>query len=100
MDNYKIKRNSTKLSDEEINRHKDFGKLIQHHKKLHRYREATKPLYKNKGFMSLMILLGVVILVLVFRPSPLDKEAEPQNKTAPAIEGDSVRKENPEAVPE
>ncbi len=77
MENYKIKRNPKKLSDEEINRHKDFSKLLTDHKKLYRGNEAVKPLYKNKGFMSLMIVISVVLLVLV-----LDRPEEKPTKNS------------------
>ncbi len=77
MENYNIKRNPKKLSEEDINRHKDFGKLLNNQKKLYRYRDGTKPLYRNIGFMSMMIVVGVVLLVLV-----IDLNEGPTEKTA------------------
>jgi hypothetical protein len=65
MENYKVKRNPKPLSDEQINRHKDFNKLLNNQQKLYRYKDATKPLYKNFGFLSFVLLIGVVLLVLV-----------------------------------
>lgn len=65
MENYKIKRNPKPLSDEQINRHKDFGKLLSNQQKLHRYKDGTKPLYKNPGFLGMMVVVGAVLLMLV-----------------------------------
>lgn len=76
MENYKIKRNPKPLSDEQINRHKDFNKLLNNQQKLYRYKDATKPLYKNFGFMSFVLLICVVLLVLV-----LENHEQPVKET-------------------
>jgi hypothetical protein len=74
MDNYKIKRNPKPLSDEQISRHKDFNKLLGNHQKLHHFKDATKPMYKNIGFMSMMIVIGIVLLMLLL-DNPGEKNA-------------------------
>ncbi|MBX9852754.1 MAG: hypothetical protein K2X86_13505 [Cytophagaceae bacterium] len=65
MDNYKINKNKPDLPDERINKHKDFSKILANHQKVMNYKDTTKPLYKNPGFMGLMMLLSVVLLVFV-----------------------------------
>jgi len=65
MANYKINRNKPVLSDEQINNHKDFSKVLNNHQKVLKYKDATKPLYKSKGFMGLIVLICVVLLVFV-----------------------------------
>jgi hypothetical protein len=77
MENYKIKRNPKPLPDDNINRHKDFNKLLSTHKKLYSSKEATKPLYKNLGFMSMVTLIGIVLLMLV-----VDRSEEKETPTA------------------
>ena len=72
MEKYKINKNPKPLSDEQINRHKDFNTLLTNQKKLYKYKDATKPLYRKTGFMSLVILISVVILLLFIE----SKEAE------------------------
>ena len=91
MSNYKIKRNPSSLTDEQINRHKDFNKLLGNHQKLHRFQDARKPLYKNIGFMSLMILIGIVLLMLVIDHS------EEQNTSAKTEDSLATVKANNEA---
>jgi hypothetical protein len=65
MEKFEVNRNPKPLLDEQINRHKNFDKLIGDHSKLTKYKTATQPLYKNKKFMGLMILISIVTLVLV-----------------------------------
>ncbi len=54
MGNYKIKRNPKPLSDEQISRHKDFGKLLNNQQKLYRFKDGSKPLYRNTGFLCML----------------------------------------------
>jgi hypothetical protein len=82
MEKYKIKRNPKPLSDEQINRHKDFGKLLSDQQKLHRYKDGTKPLYKNPGFMAMMVILGVVLLMLVVDRPEKEGQEIPQDTVA------------------
>ncbi len=66
------------LPDEQINKHKDFKKLM------YNYQSATKPLYKtplfknkyNKIFIIILLVLLVMFLIIEFS----DKETEqPEN---------------------
>jgi hypothetical protein len=59
-------------SDEKVNKHKDFNKLM------YNYQSATKPLYKtplykNKNVFIIILLILLVMFVLV---EILDKEDE------------------------
>jgi hypothetical protein len=58
-----VKRNLPTLTDEEIEKHKDFSKLLNANLQL-KYKDATKPLYKNKKLMLFVLLLSTVLLVL------------------------------------
>jgi hypothetical protein len=86
MNNYKIKRNPKVLTDDQINQHKDFNKLLGNHQKLHRFKDARKPLYKNIGFMSLVVLIGIVVLMLV-----VDLREEVQNNSTQTKDSLSVK---------
>jgi len=76
MEKYDIKRNPKPLTDEQINKYKDFDKLINSRSKLHKYKDVTKPLYKNWKLMSFVVLICSVLLVLIL---------ENQNTEHPAI---------------
>jgi hypothetical protein len=89
MNNYKIKRNPKVLTDDQINQHKDFNKLLGNHQKLHRFKDARKPLYKNIGFMSMVVLIGIVLLMLV-----VDRIEEEPTNTTPTKDSLSVKKPN------
>lgn len=73
MANYKINRNKPAPSDASINRHKNFGKLVNDHQKLLKYKDATRPLYKNPRFFGLITVLGVVMLVFFLNEDPKQK---------------------------
>ena len=42
MSNYKINRNKPDLSDDKINKHKDFGKILAGHQKILKYKENRR----------------------------------------------------------
>jgi hypothetical protein len=77
MTNFKINKNKKDLPDELINKHKDFGKIMANHQKVTKYKDATKPLYKNPGFMSFIVILFVVTLTFILT----DKENENKEST-------------------
>ncbi|HVD99945.1 MAG TPA: hypothetical protein VNB90_17170 [Cytophagaceae bacterium] len=89
MENYKIKRNPKKLTDEQINRHKDFGKLLTDQQKLYRYKDATRPLYKNWGLMGMMILVGVVLLMIMLDSAEDPALAETEKDSIAVIKADT-----------
>lgn len=65
MTNIKFNTNPKKLSDEQINKHKDFKKLA------YNYQKATKPLYKTplyknkKVFLILLLILLIMFLLIL-----------------------------------
>lgn len=78
MTNYKINRNKPGLSEDQISRHKDFSKVLSDHQKVLKYKDATRPLYKNPKFMGLITLLCVVLLVFVITEKEHEHKAEPK----------------------
>ena len=83
--NLKFKSDSPKLSDAQINTHKNFTKLM------HEYKTGTTPLYKTplyknkKAFLVLLIILLIMFLI----SEVLEKEEQqkppidPTNTTQP-----------------
>lgn len=82
MSNLKFNIDKPDLQDEQINKHKDFNKLI------YNYQTATNPLYntplyKNKKVFIVILLILLVMYVII---EVLDKEEEgktpaPQEQT-------------------
>jgi hypothetical protein len=72
MKKYKINKNKPLPTDEKIRSHMDFNKLVGDYNKIHTYKNATNPLYKNPKFLGFIALLSTVILMLVI----IDKENE------------------------
>ena len=71
MSNLKFNIDKPDLPDEQINKHKDFKKLI------YNYQSATKPLYKtplykNKRVFIVILLILLVMFVII---EALEKEA-------------------------
>ncbi|MDF2456704.1 MAG: hypothetical protein K0R51_2697 [Cytophagaceae bacterium] len=75
MAKYKFKKESKEPSDEFIRSKMDFNKILKNQQVISNYKQATKPLYKNRFFMGFMILLGVICLVIIF------EERDPQEAT-------------------
>ena len=65
MNNYKINKNKSLPDDKKIMRHMDFNKILGEYNKVHSYKSATMPFYKNKKFLGFMILLATMILVII-----------------------------------
>ena len=65
MSNYKINKNKVLPDDEKIRKHMDFNKVLGEYQKVHSYRHATRPFYKNKKFLGFIILLATMILALI-----------------------------------
>lgn len=89
MTQFKINKNKPLPSEDLINKHKDFEKLISKHQKITDYKTATKPLYKNPRFMGFVIVLGIVLLTIIIT----QKESEEKNTT----KSDTVKKDSIEA---
>jgi hypothetical protein len=59
MAKYRFKKDAQEPSDEQIGRHKDFGRLKAN------YNQATKPLYKTPLYKNKKVFLGLVLLALI-----------------------------------
>jgi hypothetical protein len=82
MTKYRINIDKPGLSDEKIDKHKDFKKLY------YNYERATKPLYKTpvykdkKIFIALLIILLVTYLIVEFaEKQKKEKDAAPTEHT-------------------
>lgn len=78
--NLKFKSNDNPLSDAQINKHKNFTKLM------HEYQRGTTPLYKTplyknkKVFLVLLLILLVLFVVVeVLEKEEKEKSATPTN---------------------
>jgi hypothetical protein len=78
MAKYRFKANLEEPSDEQIGKHKDFGRLKAN------YNQATKPLYKTplyknkKVFLVLIILALIAFLIAEFKDEKAKSKKEPQ----------------------
>jgi hypothetical protein len=70
--------------DEQINRHKDFGKVMQN------YQRMTHPLYRMPLYRFRKVLLIVVLVLIV---AWLVAEFGEGGKKAPPVNTDSLKKE-------
>ena len=59
MPNTKFKIDEPVLKDEQINKHKDFKKLM------YNYQSATKPLYKTPLYKNKKVFLVIMLILLV-----------------------------------
>jgi len=79
MKRYKIDKKKVKLSDEQVNGHKDFPKLVGN------YERMTKPLYKKplykdpKALIALLLILTLVYLISIMD----DEEQQRQDEATP-----------------
>lgn len=77
MSKYKFDKNKKPLpGDDEINKYKDFGKLI------HNYQRATKPLYHKPLYKQpkVFIFLVMIVLLVILLAKVSEKE---EQKPAP-----------------
>jgi len=58
-DALKFKTDNKQLSDEQIDKHKNFNKLM------HEYQAATKPLYKTPLYKNKKVFLVVLLILLI-----------------------------------
>jgi len=90
MAKYQFKKEAKEPSDEFIRSKMDFNKILKNQQDLNNYKQATKPLYKNKFFLGFMILLGVICLLLIFdEPDPQEATVKP---TKDSMVVDSLKK--------
>lgn len=80
MTNFKFNIDKQDLPDEQINKHKDFKKLM------YNYQHATKPLYKTplyknrKVFIVILLILLLTIVIMEFVDSEKEKPENPANQ--------------------
>lgn len=81
MSKYKFDTDKPNLTDEQIEKHKDFKKLM------YNYQHATKPLYKTplyknkKVFLIILLVLLIMFLVMeVLEKEKVVKEPEKQEQ--------------------
>lgn len=88
MSKYDIKKTPQLPSDEEINKHKNFDKVLNK-AAMYDYKKATKPVYKNTKMLSIVAVIIAVGLVLLFEIH--EEEEAAKRKTE---ENDSIQKNN------
>lgn len=78
MSKYKFDKNKKPLpGDDEINKYKDFGKLI------HNYQRATKPLYEKPLYKQPKVFIFLVMIVLLALLIAHFSEKDEQQKSVP-----------------
>lgn len=82
MTNYKFKIDKPDLPDEQINKHKDFKKLM------YNYQTATKPLYKTPLYKNRKVFLVIllILLLLFLALEMMDTEEKEQQQNSPKEE--------------
>jgi outer membrane biosynthesis protein TonB len=79
MSKYDIKKNPQLPSDEEINKHKNFDKVLNN-AAMFDYKKATKPIYKNTKILSIVAVIAAVALIFIFemheQTELIEKETE------------------------
>jgi hypothetical protein len=65
MSKFDIKKSQELPSDEEINKHKNFDKVMKK-AALYEYKQATKPIYKNVKVLSAVAVIIAVGLIILF----------------------------------
>jgi hypothetical protein len=75
--NLKFKSDAPKLSDAQINTHKNFTKLM------HEYKTGTTPLYKTPLYKNkkVFLVLLVIFLIMFLIAEVLEKEEQPKSPT-------------------
>lgn len=91
MSKFDIKKAPQLPSDEEINKHKNFDKVLNK-AAMYDYKKATKPVYKNVKVLSIVAVIVAVGLVLLFEMHEEDEAREHATEKK-----DSIQKNN--AVP-
>ena len=75
MSKYDIHKNKELPSDEEINKYKNFDKVMKK-AALYDYKQATKPIYKNVKVLSIVAVIVAVGLVILFETTEQDEKTE------------------------
>ncbi|WP_018342311.1 energy transducer TonB [Cytophaga aurantiaca] len=88
MSKYDIKKSPQLPSDEEINKHKNFDKVLNK-AAMYDYKKATKPVYKNVKVLSIVAVIVAVGLIFLFEIH--EENIEHEKKTQ---EVDTIQKNN------
>lgn len=64
MGKFKINKNKPRPSDDKIAGHQNFDQLIKNYNQLTDYKKAVKPLYKDKKFLGLILIILIVFLAI------------------------------------
>ncbi|SFX27721.1 energy transducer TonB [Cytophaga hutchinsonii] len=104
MSKYDIHKNKELPSDEEINKYKNFDKVVKKAAMLD-YKQATKPIYKNAKVLSAVAVIIAVGLIILFETTEQDEAAEKVieqkdsiKSNSPVQQTDSVKPAKPTSV--
>ncbi len=75
MSKYDIHKNKELPSDDEINKYKNFDKVMKK-AAIYDYKQATKPIYKNVKVLSLIAVLVALGLIFLFENMDQDEETK------------------------
>jgi outer membrane biosynthesis protein TonB len=89
MSKYDIKKAPQLPSDEEINKHKNFDKVLNK-AAMYDYKKATKPVYKNTKVLSIVAVIIAVGLILLFELHEKDEAAEHKTKERDTIQNNNT----------
>ncbi|WMJ73418.1 hypothetical protein RCC89_09610 [Cytophagaceae bacterium ABcell3] len=94
MEKFKINKNKPELTDEEIDKHKDFDKLLNNYKDIYSYKKATQPLYKNTR-LRLFVMLVLAVLLAIFYG---EKEKQSSKEGAPVEDSENIKPVAPDSL--
>lgn len=98
MSKYKINIDKAPPSDEMIERHKkkSFDNMLTQYQNLHDMRRLSKPLYKDKKLLSLLMLIFIVLLAIIFTHNEKEEPKTPNEKQQTPLTDDSLNTESQE----
>lgn len=88
MKKYMYSKGNNQPSEDRINQYKDFNKLLESYQGLYSYEKATRPLYRDKKLLGLIILIGIVLLALFLSENDEKKNRETGNSRKTEIKAD------------
>lgn len=104
MSKYDIHKDKKLPSDEEINKYKNFDKVIKK-AAVYDYKQATKPIYKNVKVLSIVAVIVAVSLIIVFETTEQEEATEELIKQTDTVQiknntpiKDSIKPTSPQQV--
>ncbi|MGN6645083.1 MAG: energy transducer TonB [Cytophaga sp.] len=85
MGKYDIHKNKALPSDDEINKYKNFDKVMKR-AALYDYKQATKPIYKNVKVLGLVAVLVALGLIFLFESMDQDEETKKIKDQADSVQ--------------